>query len=173
MSRTPRHGKPTPSQHTLKQALKYDPQSGKLYWKSRGISKSWDTKWAGNEAFTATSSTGYKCGRINGANYLAHRVIYKLVTGDEPIEIDHIDGVRDNNCWSNLRSVPLEDNRRNSRRSKRNTSGHTGVRYEPERSCWIARIRNNHLGCFSSVDDAIAARKQAERKYGFHPNHGR
>lgn len=42
---------------------------------------------------------------------------------------------------------------------------------------WIAEIKKNyrkiHLGMFSTEADAIAARKAAEARLGFHPNHGR
>ena len=59
---------------------------------------------------------------------------------------------------------------------KANTSGVTGVCFSKKGNKWFARIRldgkSKHLGSFADKQDAIEARKDAEIKYGFHPNHG-
>ena len=45
------------------------------------------------------------------------------------------------------------------------------------RDKWYARItvdgKNIHLGTFDTEDEAIQARKLAEKKYRFHENHGK
>lgn len=88
------------SQDTLRQLLDYDPITGTLVWKHRAnhwfssdrIAKSWNTRYAGKEAFTAINSDGYKTGSILGKPDKAHRVIHVLVTGIIPDEIDHQNG---------------------------------------------------------------------------------
>jgi len=58
-----------------------------------------------------------------------------------------------------------------------NTSGVTGVYWNKRDRKWQAMIKVNnkqiHLGYFEGKTEAITARKIAEIKYGFHPNHGK
>lgn len=170
--------------------LNYDHTTGVLTWKKRDISlftegghsaehsrDKWNARWAGKEAFTAVKGDGYRHGAIYGENFSAHRVIWKWMTGSEPVEVDHIDGVRKNNRWSNLRSVTSETNHRNAARHKDNSSGVTGVRYVAKGGLWQAYLMRGRtfigFGSYKNKDDAIAARKQGEKKHGFHKNHGR
>lgn len=184
--------KPLPPQGVLRQLMTYEPETGKLFWKERGpewfrtsghtaehTCNRWNSKFAGREAFTATKGDGYKHGSIGGQNYAAHRLIWVLMTGDEPDQVDHIDGNRANNRWSNLRNVSASINRRNASRHRDNRSGVTGVRRVSRGgwSKWQAFIQTKdgfiHLGVFELIEEATAARKAAEVAYGFHPNHGR
>ena len=82
-----------------------------------------------------------------------------------------------NNRIQNLRSVSPETNSRNMKLFRNNTSGHAGVTWDTNRQLWIARIsdkgRTVNLGRFSSIDEAIAVRKQAELDLKYHPSHGK
>ena len=82
---------------------------------------------------------------------------------------DHIDGNRLNNTRQNIRFVTSVQNCKNHKVSKSNTSGYTGVSWQKMRKSWVAYInfegKRIHLGCFLNLQDAIAARKQAEIKY--------
>lgn len=185
-----------PDAEILRKILSYDPDSGSLYWRHRpptmfadGIrlssaqkSKSWNAKNEGREAFTSKNGDGYRNGAIFGKNYKAHRVIWKLVTGFDAEMIDHINGDRADNRFCNLRSATRVDNCRNASLYRTNTSGSVGIDFlksipGQRRGRWRARICVNGklvaLGLFSTREDAVRARKAAERKYGFHPNHGR
>ena len=57
-----------------------------------------------------------------------------------------------------------------------NKSGFNGVSWENRRNKWYAYItidsKNVHLGRFDDLDDAIQCRKNANIKFGYHPNHG-
>ena len=138
-----------------------------------------NTKYAGREAISAVDrSLGYKKGSIFNAKCYAHRVIWAMQTGEWPADdIDHINGDRADNRWENLRAVERKDNARNAKRRSTNTSGMMGVQWHPALGKWRARImvdgRSIALGCYHSLEDACAARKSAERRYGFHENHGR
>lgn len=177
--------KPLPSQETLQALLHYEPETGQLFWKPRPremfssdrIWKGWNTKYAEKPAFTSTTTAGYHQGDLLGKNRLAHRVIWKWVTGEEPGVIDHESGDQGDNRWCNLRSVDDQANRLNASRSKNNTSGVLGVAFEPRRQKFEAYImlarRKKFLGYHPTLEAAAAARKAAEQRLGFHPNHGR
>ena len=177
--------KPLPSQALLHALLKYEPTTGKLFWKKRDIStfvsvraaNSWNTRYAGTEAFTAVDRNGYLIGAINNSLYRAARIIYMMQYNKDPIQVDHLDGNRTNNRIQNLRSVSPETNSRNMKLFNNNTSGHAGVIWDAKRKLWCARIsdkgRTINLGRFSSIDDAIAVRKQAEHALKYHPSHGK
>lgn len=163
-----------PSQEDLLALLRFEPETGKLFWRERGIA-SVDRRIAGQEALTKCCPRGYRGGKLLYRSVLAHRVIFKMMTGEEPLEIDHIDGNPSNNRWSNLRAADRHENGRNRSRSRNNRSGVTGV--SPCGDRWYASIKVNgrslNLGTFDRLADAASVRKAAEARYGFHRNHGR
>ena len=111
-------------------------------------------------------------------SYLSHRLVWAWHYGKWPNgEIDHIDHDTSNNRIENLRDVTHEENMKNKRKRKTNTSGVTGVVWNKNNAKWNAFIcvssRRKHLGLFESFEDAVAARKEAEKLYGYHKNHGK
>jgi hypothetical protein len=76
-------------------------------------------------------NNGYFIVQLNGVIYTAQRVIWTMFNGKIPEGhfIDHINGVRNNNTLSNLRSVHRDFNSRNTKMYKSNSSGITGVQY--------------------------------------------
>lgn len=168
-----------PSPELLRKLLRYEPDTGKLYWRERDeCRKEWNTRFANKEAFFTEGARGYNQGCINGVRFYAHRVIWAMSCGKWPAEqIDHINGIRTDNRLENLRPVSKSENAKNQKRSRSNTSGVTGVYLHKKANKWMAYISSGanrkYLGIFSSIEDAIAARKDAEVKLGFHPNHGR
>ena len=147
-------------------------------FKRNGSAASFNTCFAGNEAFTSTNGDGYKQGVILGRHYRAHRVIWAMETGSWPEDqIDHENGVRDYNLISNLRPASNQENMKNSSIRSNNTSGHMGVSWHNKRGKWQSAIRVSgrsiYLGLFSDINDAIEARSAANRKYNFHAGHGK
>lgn len=167
-----------PSIDYLRQRLRYEPETGKLYWRDdAAMHNRWRWRYANTEAFTSSNGNGYRMGRINYRGFLAHRVAWAIVRGAWPGgQIDHIDHDRANNRIENLRVVAHQENHRNTTRRKNNTSGVVGVSWYKAGAKWTAYIMvdrtKQHLGYFDNIDDAIAARKAAEAEYGFHANHG-
>lgn len=166
-----------PDPQTLRALLDYDPDTGLFTWKVRGIDH-WDRRWAGKPALIH-SHNGYRIGTVAGVGgLLAHRVAWAWYHGAEPVgQIDHINGNRSDNRICNLRDVTALDQRRNAARPSHNSSGAVGVSWNKQKRRWKAFIhegnRNKHVGYFREFSDAVAARKDAERLLGFHPNHGR
>lgn len=170
----------------LAHLLEYDAATGKLFWRRRSPSMlerpelcdCWNRQYAGREAGTKNSHD-YIIIRIRGKQIGAHRVAWLLAEGDIPkgYQIDHVNGIRDDNRLANLRAVTVAENNRNLRLQRRNRSGLHGVAYTSKYRCFVSRIVVNnkliHLGHFQTLLDAAAARKSAELKHLFHPNHGR
>lgn len=166
--------------------LSYDPDTGVFTWKARtaecfvneGSCKAWNSRYAGKEA-GGIDRKGYRVLHIGSDLYKAHRLAWKCHFGVEPDQIDHVNGIKDDNSIANLRDVSNAENCRNTAIPRNNSSGAIGVsKYEFKgKLLWLARIRVNdklkHLGYFDNFDDAVTARKLAESQMGFHPNHGR
>lgn len=122
---------------------------------------------------------GYVRIRYNCVLLLAHRIIWEMHNGKIPegMEIDHINHDRSDNRIENLRLASRLENSKNTSLLKRNKSGRVGVCWRKKEKKWHATIydkgKSVHLGLFSSIDDAIMAREQAEAKLGYHENHGK
>jgi hypothetical protein len=167
----------------LRQILRYEPETGKLFWLphiafgpiTEGYAKSFNSRWAGTEAFTSKMHNGYFQGHVLSSKQASHRVIWALVYGEWPIEVDHINGDRSDNRLANLREVDRSQNCRNAALRKSRVGATVGVRFN--KGAWQATItsrgKRQHLGRFQNKDEAIAVRKAAERNLGFHANHGR
>lgn len=153
-----------PSAEILNLNLLYDPFDGSLKWRISG------------EQFGKEYADGYISGYFDGQTYGAHRLIFKMMTGRDPEIVDHANGCRSDNRWKNLSDATPLRNARNLGRDPRNTTGCTGVR-RGDGSRFRAYINVNgvrhNLGSHPTFQEAVAARKSAERAYGFHPNHGR
>ena len=172
--------------NTLRKLLRYEPSSGHLFWLERSAEmfstsrakNTWNSKYAGTKAFTAINKNGYNTGSIFGVTHYAHIVAWALQTGAWPEnQIDHENGIKNDNRFANLCNATHLENHRNMPKASSNTSGVTGVSWNKERSKWVAYIiiegHRHHLGYFIDFNQAIAQRKIAEAKHGFHVNHGR
>jgi hypothetical protein len=162
----------------LRERLRYDPETGKLYWRAHPtMPKCWVSRYAGGEAFTSVQRNGYLRGSLDNRRFLAHRVVWALHHGAWPShEIDHRDHDRTNNRIDNLRERDSTGNKRNSLRSRRNSSGVVGVSWYTREQKWRAHIgvagKQKTLGLFDSFEAAVRRRKAAEFAYDFDPSHG-
>lgn len=177
-----------PDQSLLLELLEYDRETGELKWKARGPEhfksdkrvNAWNGKHAGAIAGYVCNVNGveYRQIRIYKVLYLAHRVVWKMVTGDEPPEvIDHRDGNGLNNRWENLRDGSGAKNYRNMKRKANNKSGHNGVSWSKAMDRWWAQGYRDglvyNLGYYEDINDAVTARKKWEEEVGgFSARHG-
>jgi hypothetical protein len=175
----------------LRQLIRYEPETGKLFWLPRSAdlvkpgrngaeieAQRFNARLAGKQALNHLDARGYLVGALFARFLAAHRAAWAIHTGAWPNgQIDHINGVRSENQFNNLREVSAAENARNARRRKDNVSGFVGVYWREDQRRWGASIRFNnrlkHLGFFETAEEAGAARKAAQQRLGFHPNHGR
>lgn len=177
--------KPLPDQDTLRELLDYNALTGILTWRPRDESyfqsrrsfKYWNKRYANKPALTLKTKGGYFWGRVLGEKYSAARIIWVWVHGDEPDQIDHINGDPGDNRLENLRSVSPTENCRNRSRISNNKSGVTGVIWRNRAQVWYAYITNNGkqetIGFFKTKGEAVEARQRAAADLGYHENHGR
>lgn len=158
-----------PSADVLRELLRYEPETGLLFWLPRPVESfenamraaMWNGRYAGKPAFTA-DTRGRRSGAILGRNFLAHRAIWCLVTGQWPTHtIDHRDGDPSNNRWANLRAATRSQNVRNRASAKGSSSWFLGVTWAIRRGKWRGQIEANGkrywLGDFTDELDAARA----------------
>ncbi|CAN7604802.1 HNH endonuclease [Bosea sp. LjRoot237] len=131
--------------------VSYDPETGKFLYVRDRLGR--HRKRAGEEA--GGYSAGYVLISINGDVFSAHRLAWKIMTGRDPKEIvDHIDGNRSNNAWSNLREATHAENSRNRKPNRNSNVGKKGVSFHPETGTYLVNIRVSGFTTIQSAADA-------------------
>lgn len=167
--------KELPSAEYLNECFFYDHISGILVWKTRPLSH-FEDEWRMNQSNSRMSgksptvkSDGYVVLKISGVTYKAHRLIWKMVYGEDAEQIDHVNGVRSDNRLLNLRAVTKEENAKNRAISRNNTSGHQGVYWHTKYGKWYSKIvvdnKTINLYWGDSYECAVQARVEAETLY--------
>jgi hypothetical protein len=142
--------------------LSYDPVSGLFHWLATGKGKRSDLVAGSNY------SKGYTQLIYKGKKYQAHRVAFWFMTGAMPTDdVDHINGVKVDNSWSNLREATRSENLRNMK-ARVGASKYKGV--TKNGNDWRARIflsglDRKNLGCFTCEKEAALAYNYAALKH--------
>lgn len=164
------------TQARLKELLRYDPETGVFTWHERPICmfktgrdcRAWNTRFAGKSAgYMATDGYLYIC--VERENFLAHRLAWLHETGLFPSKhIDHRNGCRSDNSFSNLRDAERWQNQQNLKTPTTNTSGLVGASWDASKGKWDARIKARgkqyHLGRFDTAAAAHDAYLAAKRE---------
>ena len=105
------------------------------------------------------NKNGYIRLKINRIEYKAHRLAWLYVTGEMPdLCIDHINGIKNDNRFVNLRLATLSENNYNSGLKPNNTSGFKGISLNKNTGKWIAQAsinnKNKYLGSFNTPEEA-------------------
>lgn len=161
--------KPLPSIVRLNEAFLYCPDTGELRCKIDRPARAKKGEIAGT-----LTKLGYVNVTIDGQHYMAHRIIWKIVTGEDPVGlIDHRDGDGANNRFQNLRIADHSKNICNSKVRSDNTSGVKGVSYDKRSRKWDAYIMRDQrafrLGQFRTIEEAAtvvrSARAELHREF--------
>jgi hypothetical protein len=156
------------TQELLKKLLHYNPSTGLFRWKLP-FGKQKINGIAGGK-----NSQGYTIISINSKLYRAARLAFLYMEGYFPeYHVDHINRIRDDNRWENLRHITQQCNNRNTSKRSDNTSGITGVTWNKLSKKWVSQIstngKNKYLGIFGTLKEAAKIRWEAEVKYDY-PN---
>lgn len=134
-----------PPKERLQELLIYDEKNGQLIWKT------------GKHVGKAIGRDGYGHVTVDGVKRQIHRIMWKISTGDEPDEIDHINKNKLDNRRCNLRSATKSQNQFNSRLRVDSSSGVKGVSFLKREKKWRVLITANkirHAKMFKDFDTA-------------------
>nr|DAZ68546.1 MAG TPA: endonuclease [Caudoviricetes sp.] len=151
------------TQEELKKALNYDPSTGIFTRKIKSSNQK------PGVIVGSKNRGGYLLAMINGKRHSLHRMAWLYFYGRMPVgDIDHINGVRDDNRIINLRECSRSKNCMNKKINSNNVSGVKGVGWHADSGKWRARIMAGYksvfLGLFDSVEEAEKAIVEARNK---------
>lgn len=145
---------------TLKEHFDYDPVSGVITRLSTGAPTG------------SRNGNNYLCLRIAGKTYQAHRMAVALMTGSWPprsMVVDHRNGDRMDNRWTNLRVITQSQNLLNRRLGINNKSGRKGVCWNKASKGWEVGFKRGgkkfHVGIFDDLDEAAEAYQAASKAF--------
>lgn len=143
--------RPLPTQERLRELLDYCQETGRLTWHI-----STNSRVRPGDEFGCLNKRGHRVGNIDGIVYVAHRLIWRWMTGDDPVlEVDHKNTVGSDNWWSNLRLATSSQNNGNISVQRRSLTGLKGV--TPRGKKFIVKIardgRQYYLGMFDTPEE--------------------
>lgn len=153
------------TQERLKQVLHYDPTTGVFTWTASTGRRKAGAVAGGKDA------DGYRRIGIDGARFFSHRLAFMYMTGEFPPElVDHINGIKGDNRFENLRHASNSLNIQNQRSPQFGSkSGYLGVCYDKRRSKWLAQIliggKRKYLGIYATPEEAHEAYLDAKRQH--------
>lgn len=154
------------TQDYVKKFYIYEPDTGNFIWAVHRHG----SKGVGSVA-GKTDSHGYIQIRLNGKSHLAHRIAFIYMTGLAPHdkEIDHVDGVRNNNSWSNLRACNRRQNQQNKIFISDSATGIRGVFKRKNKNAYDVVVsvggKNRYFGRFPDLEFAELVAIEARNKY--------
>lgn len=152
----PERKNPVLTQEELKAQLSYSPETGLF---SR-IGKP-------NHKVGVRTEHGYIIIQVDRVSYRAHRLAWLYMTGHLPEEqIDHINGIRDDNRFANLRLASANENQWNMK-PKKSACPAKGVSmaYGKFRASIKVNCKSINLGLYETMDEAAHAYNKAAIKY--------
>lgn len=150
--------------HVLSNVFQYDPLTGEF---------TRDGKPTG----CVNKSSGYLLLSYNYKRYYGHRVAFVCMGEPLPEQVDHKDGVRSNNAWTNLKPSTNIKNSKNSAMKSNNTSGSTGVYWSERDKIWIGEVtiggKKIYIGRSKNLDEIGEKVEEYRLQKGFSKRHGK
>lgn len=152
------------TQQFLWSVLAYDGATGVFTWVAS------PSQYTNGRVAGSIDEYGYRRISIAGHFHKAHRLAWFSVHGRWPEgEIEHINGVRDDNRIDNLRVATRAMNTQNTRVRRDNKAGLAGASFYSPTGKWKAQIKASgktlHLGYFDNARDAHEAYMAAKVKH--------
>jgi hypothetical protein len=137
----------------LKELCIYDPITGILYRRNTGLPAGYK------------NNKGYIQVCIDGKVYSLHRIAWLYMNGEFPSgQIDHINRIKSDNRWTNLREANNAQNQANTPIQRNNTSGVKGVVWSSLHKKWRLRLGKNgkkkSFGLYDNIGDVAIAMKK-------------
>ena len=144
------------TQELLKSLVSYSPLTGEF----TSINPSIYNKRKGKRAGCQHKTKKYRYLTLQGKTYREHRVVFLYMTGMWPaLEVDHINNIKDDNRWCNLRDVSRLINAQNKPIYKNSSSGYKGVVWNKQSNKWQVLCRANgkrvYGGLFDDKEEAV------------------
>lgn len=148
----------------LRSLLEYSPETGEFRWLASRY------RITAGDVAGSINNRDYRYIKIDGRSYSAHRLAWFYMTGEWPAEeIDHINLIKDDNRWENLREASHSQNSMNRATRRDCAAGAKGVKWDKKSRKWVAEItitgRPIYLGTFGTISEAAAAYAVASEKY--------
>lgn len=125
--------KPLPEQDRLLALFDYSIITGRFRWRLSGQIAGW------------SHGAGYRCVEVDGEKFLVHRLIWKMITGDDAPFIDHENEQTADNRWLNLRDCTKSQNQGNRGARRDNSAGFKNIHWVAERRRWCVQIKHGDI----------------------------
>ena len=148
------------TEYLVKSLIDYNPDTGVFTWLKPA------TRVSAGDVVGSLDAWGYLVTKIRGNVVKLHRLAWFYMTGEWPREIDHINRVKTDNRFSNLRAASEDVQKQNRDVQRNSATGVKGVGYRKSSGKFVARVRSQNKNLFyaefKTLEEAKAARALAE-----------
>lgn len=151
------------TQEQLRELFTLDPDEGVLRYRVKHL------RYKAGLVAGSVGHKGWRSIMVNQRRYQAHHLVWMYVHGRWPThELDHVNGIRDDNRLSNLREADAFQQVMNSARPPTNKSGARNVYFIRKSGKFRVSVRYRgkhvHIGHFSTLQEASVAATDARNR---------